>query len=348
MGVLFTLRWAARDLRRRWGQVLAIAFIIGIGTGVYAGLGSTAEWRRQSNDASFAQLHMYDLRVTTAEGVDAPTGSMAAVLSKLPDPGIVATAEERFIADTQVDASTADKSILVPGRLVGMDLSHGGPHVNQVRVADGDGRPLTESDTGRPVVLVEQNFARFYDLPPERTLRLSGNQAVKSVGIGVAPEYFFVTTEEGGFFARSQLRSPLHLVADRPEPGRASRSRQRHGAHAGTRGRPQGRGPSDRDGVRAVGRRPRRDGDAEAGRGRLPGALRRHQRRPAVLEHPRRPDPRRRRLRGVQPGQPDGGVATPRDRHRHGDGVVTPAAGRAARCWSAPRSRWPAQSSVWS
>ena len=205
MGFLFTLRWAARDLRRRWAQVLAIALIIAIGTGVYAALGSTAEWRRQSNDESFATLKMYDLRVTTAEGVDAPTGQMAGVLAGLPDPGIVATAEERLIADTQVDASTADQSILVPGRLVGMDLSDGGPHVNDVYVAEGDGRPLKESDAGRPVVLLERNFAEFYGLPPERSLRVVGNQEVTSVGIALAPEYFFVMTEEGGFFAQANF-----------------------------------------------------------------------------------------------------------------------------------------------
>ena len=152
MGVLFTLRWAARDLRRRWAQVLVIALIIGIGTGVYAGLGSTAAWRRQSNDESFAMLHMYDLRVSAVEGVDAPTGQMAAVLATLPDPGVVATAEERFITSTQVDASTPDKSILVPGRLVGMDLTDGGPHVNGVSVATGEGRPLAESDSGLSLI----------------------------------------------------------------------------------------------------------------------------------------------------------------------------------------------------
>lgn len=205
MSLLFTLRWAARDLRRRWVQVLAIALIIAIGTGVYAGLGSTAEWRRQSNDESFAMLHMYDLRVTTAEGVDAPAGQMAAVLAALPDPLIVAAAEERFIADTQVDASTADQSILVPGRLVGMDLSSGGPHVNAVYVAPGDGRSLTESDSGQPVMLVEQNFADFYGLSPERTLRVAGDQEVTSVGTALGPEYFMVMTEEGGFFAEANF-----------------------------------------------------------------------------------------------------------------------------------------------
>ncbi len=205
MGALFTLRWAARDLRRRWAQVLAIALIIAIGTGVYAGLGSTAEWRQRSNDESFAMLHMYDLRVTTAEGVDAPEGKMAGVLATLPDPGIVATAEERLVTDTQVDASTADRSIVVPGRLVGMDLRDGGPHVNAVHVAAGDGRPLSASDIGQPTVLLERNFADFYHLPPEHTLQVAGGQEVSSVGIGLAPEYFFVMTEEGGFFAQANF-----------------------------------------------------------------------------------------------------------------------------------------------
>ncbi len=205
MGFLFTLRWAARDLRRRWAQVLAIALVIAIGTGVYAGLGSTAAWRRQSNDESFAMLHMYDLRVTTAEGVDAPAGEMAAVLAGLPDPGIVATADERFIADTQVDASTADRSILVPGRVVGMDLADGGPHVNTAYVPEGSGRQLSESDAGQPVVLLERNFATFYDLAPDHTLRVAGGQQVTSVGNAYSPEYFFVMTEEGGFFAEANF-----------------------------------------------------------------------------------------------------------------------------------------------
>ena len=39
-----------------------------LGTGTFAGLGSTAEWRRQSNDASFAHLRMHDLRVTLPDG----------------------------------------------------------------------------------------------------------------------------------------------------------------------------------------------------------------------------------------------------------------------------------------
>lgn len=36
------LRWSWRDLRRRWLMVSAIALIIAIGTGVYAGFTSMA------------------------------------------------------------------------------------------------------------------------------------------------------------------------------------------------------------------------------------------------------------------------------------------------------------------
>lgn len=205
MGFLFTLRWAARDLRRRWVQVVAIALIIAIGTGVYAGLGGTSTWRRQSNDESFALLHMYDLRVTAAEGADAATGEMLAVLDDLADPGIVAEAEERLVADTQVDASAGDRSILVPGRLVGMDLADDGPQVNRTFVADGDGRSLSSADAGEPTVLLERHFAEFHDLPTDGTLRVAGDQEVRSVGHALAPEYFFVMTEDGGFFAEANF-----------------------------------------------------------------------------------------------------------------------------------------------
>ncbi|HET6953688.1 MAG TPA: FtsX-like permease family protein [Acidimicrobiales bacterium] len=205
MRPLFVLRWAARDLRRRWTQVVVIALIIAIGTGVYSALGSGATWARESYDASFGLLHMYDLRVKAAEGAGAPTGEMLAVLDTLPDPGIVATAEERLVVPTQVDASTGDQTILVPGRIVGMDLSGGGPHVNDVYVAGGDGRDLTAADDGRPVALLESNFADHYGLRPGGAVRVAGDRPVDTVGIAAAPEYFFVMTEEGGFFAEANF-----------------------------------------------------------------------------------------------------------------------------------------------
>lgn len=143
MGALTTLRWAARDLRRRWPMVVAIALVVAVGTGAYSALGSTATWRHESNDASFELLHMYDLRVKATEGAHAARGEMLATLDRLPDPGIVEVAEERLVASTQVDASTADEAILVPGRIIGMDLAGGGPHVNAVDVRAGEGRALT-------------------------------------------------------------------------------------------------------------------------------------------------------------------------------------------------------------
>ena len=205
MRLWFTLRWSARDLRKKWLQVAAIAFVIAIGTGVYSALGSTATWRRESNVDSFAMTGMYDLRVKAAEGATAPTGALLAVLQHLPDPSVVSVAEERLIEPTQVDASTPGRSILVPGRIVGVDVSGGGPQLMIPFVAPGDGRALAAGDDGGAIVVLERNFADFYDLPAGTTVRLSGDQSVTAVGLGLAPEYFFVTTEDGGFFAQANF-----------------------------------------------------------------------------------------------------------------------------------------------
>jgi putative ABC transport system permease protein len=199
------LRWTLRDLRRRWLQVGAIALVLGIGTGVYAGLGSTAAWRTESNDASFSQLRMYDVRVRAAEGVDTSAGSMKAALAALPDPGVVIAADERLVLPTQIDASRSRETILVPGRIVGMDLSSGDPRVNRVHVAAGQGRALEAKDIGEDVVVLERNFAEFYDLDPAGQVALAGGQRVDYVGLGLAPEYFLVMTEDGGFFAQANL-----------------------------------------------------------------------------------------------------------------------------------------------
>jgi putative ABC transport system permease protein len=203
VNVLFLLRWSARDLRRRWLQVAAIALIIAIGTGTYSALGSTATWRQESNDASFDALGMYDLRVKAAQGVDAPAGAMLAAVRRVP-PGMVARAEERLVVATQLDASTDGDTILVPGRIVGLDIDDGGPRMNQVWVAEGRGRSLEEQDAARPIVVLERNFASHYELPAAGSVRVGGNE-VDYVGQGLSPEYFFVVTEEGGFFAEANF-----------------------------------------------------------------------------------------------------------------------------------------------
>jgi putative ABC transport system permease protein len=220
VGALFLFRWSARDLRRRWLQVAAIALIIALGTGIYSALGSTATWRRESNDASFATVGMYDLRVKAADGVDAPTGAMLAALDRAPA-GMVAHAEERLVAATQVDASTVDQTILVPGRIIGVDLREGGPRINQVWVEHGHGRTLDRSDSDASIIVLERNFASHYDLPPTGTARVGG-ATVRYVGQGMSPEYFFVVTEDGGFFAEANFGvvftslPTAQRLADRP------------------------------------------------------------------------------------------------------------------------------------
>ena len=62
------LHWSWRDLRVRWLQVAAIALIIALGTGVFAGLSGQKTWRIDSNNLSYGRLHMYDLKLTLAGG----------------------------------------------------------------------------------------------------------------------------------------------------------------------------------------------------------------------------------------------------------------------------------------
>lgn len=213
MTPLFLLRWSIRDLRDKWLQVAAIALVIAIGTGLYSALSGTATWRYESNDASFAATGMYDLRVKSTEGLDTEQGRMLAVVDSLADPSLVAHAEERLVFDTQVDASTATRSILVPGRIVGLDVSAGGPQLTSVAVADGSGRTLERADDALSVAVLERNFAGYYDLRSGDTVRLGGGTTLDIVGIGMAPEYFFITTEEGGFFAEANFSALFTSLA---------------------------------------------------------------------------------------------------------------------------------------
>ncbi|NIR40899.1 MAG: ABC transporter permease, partial [Actinobacteria bacterium] len=94
------LRWSGRDLRRHWVAVVAIGLVLGIGTGVFAGLGSTATWRRQSNDESFAATGIHDLRVALSPGTFTGEGSLRDLLDGIPSAGAVTAAAERLVVDT--------------------------------------------------------------------------------------------------------------------------------------------------------------------------------------------------------------------------------------------------------
>jgi putative ABC transport system permease protein len=187
------LRWSWRDLRRHWAKVLAIALVIAIGTGGYAGLTSTAEWRRVSYDISYDQLAMYDLRINLATGGFVGEGELTAAVATIPSFEAVTGIEERLIIPTQVDASTPEQTVLVRGEITGSNFSDGGPHVNSHFAHSG--RLLTADDAGRPLVMIERTFANFYELPDTGTIEVSGGRRLELVGQATTPEYFAVAPE---------------------------------------------------------------------------------------------------------------------------------------------------------
>ena len=196
------LRWSWRDLRARWLQVAAIALIIALGTSVYAGMGANAPWRRMSYDSSYALLHMYDLRVKLGES--AVDGSrLLAALQNVPHKDWIEAAEVRLIAPTLVDASNGDKTILVPGQIVGIDVANNGPHVNGIYI--NNGRGLNRADVGQNTAVLEYHFAKYYGLPSKGKIRLSGDVELDYVGQGMNPEYFMVMTDNGGMMAESNF-----------------------------------------------------------------------------------------------------------------------------------------------
>ena len=125
------LRWSWRDLRRRKGLVVLTAVIIAVGTGTYGGLGGSSSWRIESQDASYAQLGYHDLRVRLPDNVDVEAG---ALIDRIAPIGGVDVVEERLVVPTQVDASTDDDVVLVPGELVGLAPD---ATIDQLHVASG-------------------------------------------------------------------------------------------------------------------------------------------------------------------------------------------------------------------
>lgn len=194
MGARFWLRWSLRDLRARWHLVAAIAAVLAVGIGMSSGLGSMRAWREASNDRSFALLGAHDLKVALAEGGTVPQGRLRAVLGG-GGPLTGADAEERLSVATQVDASRPGEAILVPGRLVGVDVA-AGPRVDGLH-PDG-GRVLAAGDDGRDVAVLEANFAAARGLPATGTLRVTGGR-LAWVGRARSPEWFVVAPPGGSW-----------------------------------------------------------------------------------------------------------------------------------------------------
>ena len=194
------LRWSWRDLRARWLQVVAIALIIALGTGVFAGLGGQKSWRIKSLDKSYAMLNVYDLRMQLADGsyID-----QAKVMDALNPVEGIQTMEPRLIASTLLDASHDDQNVLVEGRMVGVDVANGGPHVNSLYIYDGRG--LTPDDSGKNVVVAETQFAKHYDLNPGDPMRISGDVSLDFIGTAQSPEYFTVVPDNSTFLGEASL-----------------------------------------------------------------------------------------------------------------------------------------------
>lgn len=199
------LRWSLRDLRGRWALVLAIGLVIAIGTGVNAGLGSMKDWRVASQDASYAALRSHDVELKLTEGTSARPGALARLAREIPAADRISVAEERLRLPAQVEVlRPGEEPLLVPAEVVGAPFTRGGSRVDDVYAQAG--RTLRGSDEGRPVAVLERNFAEYHGLPASGRLRLSGGEHLRYVGIGGTPEYFLVTRAGGGDFGGAEAQ----------------------------------------------------------------------------------------------------------------------------------------------
>ncbi len=185
-GLLF-LRWSLRDLRARWPQVTALAIVIGIGSGSYAGLTGTSAWRTNTNNRGFERLNYHGVRVEMATGTSAPEGAVKAIVERVDG---VTRVEERFHARTLFSFG----NLVVRGIVVGSDPTNG---VDRVHLTKGVSRPGS--------LVLDQKFATAQHLATSGTVGLSGNATVAWSGLGLQPEYFVIRPNGGAFTAQGEF-----------------------------------------------------------------------------------------------------------------------------------------------
>jgi putative ABC transport system permease protein len=215
----FWLRWSLRDLRKRWVQVTAIAIVIALGTGTYAGLTASAEWRRVSYDASYELTNAHDLLVSLAENTTVDDAALRTAVSETDHPEWFEDLTTSLAVSVQVDASTGSETILVPGRLVGIEVDRAPtPPVDTLSIAGGRG--LGPDDDGDDVVVMDTSFASARDLPPTGTLVLGGGRTVEQIGTGQSPRYFLPAAEtRSAFGARGMALLFTSLARAQAEAG---------------------------------------------------------------------------------------------------------------------------------
>ena len=197
------LRWSWRDLRARWVQVFAIAFIVALGSGTYSGLSSTSTWRRISYDASFRRLRVDDIHVTLSDGSYVDAAALAATATSIPHRRRIRTAQPRLIVPTQVDASTTSRTILVPGRIVGAPIVASGSGVDLQGARRG--RTLRPGDVSAATATLDYHFAHHYGLPAHGAITVSGDHRLGYVGQVLQPEYFLITGNQGNLLAEANF-----------------------------------------------------------------------------------------------------------------------------------------------
>jgi len=234
MGVTFWLRWSWRDLRGRVPQVLAIGAIIALGSGIFAGLGSTSAWRLQSLDASFARLLAHDIEVTPVPGFYLPEDQLLGAVRSAGGTQDSA-AEVRLVANLPVRAGKGGQ-IPAAGVVVGVDLAH--PVViDRWKVTSG--RSLGPGDAQGSSVLLDEHFAHAHRLPATGIIVIAGTP-VRYVGTALDSEYLNTTTTFGstiqGAATRAVVYAPISLVqrlADLPNQANDVVVRVRHGYSVG-------------------------------------------------------------------------------------------------------------------
>ncbi|WP_455463826.1 ABC transporter permease [Candidatus Hodarchaeum mangrovi] len=200
------LRWSFRDLKQRKIQVIAIILIIGLGTGIYTGLSSTTPWRWNAFNSSNDLLKMFDLKISLLPGSWIKQDDFSAIISNnLTHGNWIDALEYRLTFPTTVNASTSNQTILVNGRIIGINVTEGSDHLNVNKVHITNGRHIQFTETRGNVCLLEHNFVSYYDLQPTNQLiKISGGFELSFIGSVLTPEFFMVI-EENLFMAQSSF-----------------------------------------------------------------------------------------------------------------------------------------------
>lgn len=192
-----------RDLAGHKFQIIILVVILGAGGGAWAGMLSSVEWRKISNERFYETNKLSDGVLEFVGPSFANESSLESQLANYPSIGEVEALDLRLKMTVGMQLDSSDGTDVVTSYLYGLRPAViANPSIDVLEVREGRG--LVSGDVGSPNIVVDYKYAEAHQLTHGKTVTLRlGTQSTtaKVVGLVTSPEWMFLINPDSTSFS---------------------------------------------------------------------------------------------------------------------------------------------------